>query len=101
MCADGTIVIHHNAIPVLKNAEACMMPKESSVGDPDLYLETKLLRVQLESGVWTWSNSNSLSKCAQEAVRVCLQLLKENFVKICKLFLSSADRTVETDGGAG
>lgn len=89
------MVIHHGAMSVLKNVEAYMKLEKPFVDNPDVYLEAKLLRVQLESGVWAWSTS--LSKCAQEAVQSCCQLLTENFDNICELMLSSVYWSDEMD----
>ena len=71
-----------------------MMPKEPHAGDPDLHLERKLSRAQLESGAWAWFTS--LYNCAQEAVRICRQLLSENLDPTCELMF----QTFEEDEGA-
>ena len=81
-----------------ENVEACLKPKEPSVGNPDLYLETKMSRAQLDSSGWAWFTR--LSKCAQEAVRVCRQLLKDNFDKIYETIFSNVYCFYEMDGGA-
>ena len=31
--------------------------KPSSIGDPDIYLGSKLNKMRLENGVWAWANS--------------------------------------------
>ena len=42
------MVIHYDTRSVFKNIDAYMKLKELSVGDPDLHLEAKLSKVQLE-----------------------------------------------------
>ena len=53
-----------------------MKLKESSVGDPYIYLGAKLNKVHMDNDVWCWSISPS--KYAQEAVRNCQKYLKDN-----------------------
>ena len=74
---DDILVMHYNADPVLKAIDKFMKLKESSVGDPDIYLGAKLKKTQMPNGVWCWSLSPS--KYIQEAVRNCEKHLKENF----------------------
>ena len=50
--------------------------KESSVGDPGIYLGAKMKKVQIDNDVWCWSISPS--NYVQEAVRNCQKNLKEN-----------------------
>jgi hypothetical protein len=49
--------------------------KNTSVGDPDIYLGAKLRKVVLDNGVQAWSMSPS--KCVQEAVRNVKDYLQE------------------------
>ena len=51
--------------------------KPSSVGDPDIYLGTKLKQLKLDNGLWAWGMSPS--KYVQQAVANCEQHLKANF----------------------
>ena len=53
-----------------------MMLKDISVGDPDIYLDAKLKKIQMDNNVLCWSISPS--KYVQEAVRNCQNYLKEN-----------------------
>ena len=53
-----------------------MKLKESSVGDPYIYLGAKLKKVHMDNNAWCWSISPS--KYVQEAVRNCQKYLKEN-----------------------
>ena len=70
------MVIHHDARPILDRIEKFMKLKESSVGNPEIYLGTKLKKVQMDNNVWCWSIRPS--KYVQEAVRNCKNYLKEN-----------------------
>ena len=74
---DDIMVIHHDAMPILKEINKFMLLKPDSVGDPDIYLGAKLKQVQLENDVWCWTLSPS--KYINEAVRNCQKHLKENF----------------------
>ena len=56
---DNIIVIHHDPIPVLKDIDAYMKLKPTSVGDPEMYQGAKLSIVQMSSGVWAWAISPS------------------------------------------
>ena len=53
-----------------------MKLKEISVGDPYIYLDDKLKKVQMDNHVWCWSINPS--KYVQEAVRNFKKYLKEN-----------------------
>ena len=70
------MVIHHDSRPILDRIDKFMKLKESSVGDPDIYLGAKLNKVQMDNYVWCWSISPS--KYVQEAVRNCQKYLEEN-----------------------
>ena len=48
---DDTLVIHHDAMPVLSMIDRFMKLKSDSVGDPSVYLGAKLKRVQLDNDV--------------------------------------------------
>ena len=74
---DDILVIHHDALPILKQVDAFMKLKESSVGDPDIYLGAKLKKVKLKNGTWAWSLS--ASKYVQEAVRNCAKHIKAHY----------------------
>ena len=56
---DDILVFHHDAKPALDRIYQIMKLKESSVGDPDIYLVAKLKKVQLSNDVWCWSLSPS------------------------------------------
>lgn len=74
---DDILCIHHDAMSVLSKINDYMKLKPSSIGDPDIYLGTKLRRVQLTNGVWAWSMSPS--KYVQQAVANCRAHLKSNY----------------------
>ena len=46
---DYIMVIHHYARPILDRIEQFMKLKESSVGDPDIYLGAKLKKLQMDN----------------------------------------------------
>ena len=73
---DNIMVIHHDARTILDRIDNSVKLKESSVGDPDIYLGAKLKKVQMYNDVWCWYISPS--KYVQEAVRNCQNYLKEN-----------------------
>ena len=64
---NDVLCIHHDGKSTLENLDRYFQLKESSIGDPDLYLGAKLCKVTLPNGVQTWSTSPS--KCIQEAVK--------------------------------
>jgi len=66
---DDIMVVHHDAMPILKQINEFMLLKPDLVGDPDIYLGAKLKQVQLQNDVWCWTLSPS--KYVQEAVRNC------------------------------
>ena len=70
------MVIHHDAKTILDRIDKFMKLKESSVGDPDIYLVAKLNKVQMNNHVWCWYISPF--SYVQEAVRNCQNYLKEN-----------------------
>ena len=45
------MVIHHDARPILYLIDKYMKLKESSVGDPDIYLGAKLRKMKMPNGV--------------------------------------------------
>ena len=48
------MVIHHDARTILGRIDKFMKLKESSVGDPDIYLGAKLNKVQMDNDVRCW-----------------------------------------------
>lgn len=64
---DDLLVIHHNAMSVLRQVNHYFQCKPDSMGDPDIYLGGKLRTVTLDNGVHAWALSSS--KYVQEAVR--------------------------------
>jgi hypothetical protein len=49
---DDILCIHHDAMAVLQSINDRMKLKPSSVGDPDIYLGTKLRQIRLDNGIW-------------------------------------------------
>ena len=74
---DDIMVIHHEARPILDLIDKYMKLKESSVGDPDIYLGAKLRKMKMPNGVLAWGISPS--KYVQEAVKNCEAYLKDNY----------------------
>ena len=54
---DDVMVIHHDAESVLRRIDKYFKLRPSSIGDPDIYLGSKLNKIRLENGVWAWENS--------------------------------------------
>ena len=73
---DDIMVIHHDARPIIDRIDKFMKLKESSVGYPDIYLDSNLKKVHMDNDVWCWSISRS--KYVQEAMRNFQNYLKEN-----------------------
>ena len=57
---DDVMVIHHDAESVLRRIDKYFKLKPSSIGDPDIYLGSKLNKIRLENGVWSWANSPAI-----------------------------------------
>ena len=49
------MVIQPDARTILDRIEKFMKLKESSAGDPDIYLGAKVKKVQMNNDVWCWS----------------------------------------------
>ena len=74
---DDILVIHHDARPIIDRIDKFMKLKEASVGDPGIYLGTKLKKVQTSNNVGC--QSLIPSKYFHEAARNCQKHLKENY----------------------
>lgn len=74
---DDVLVIHHDAMPTLMKIDKYFKLKPSSIGDPEMYLGTKLKYHKTANGVWAWAMSPS--KYVREAVRNSVKHLKENY----------------------
>ena len=74
---DDIMVIHHDVRPVLDLVDKYMKLKESSVGDPDIYLGAKIRKTKTPNGVYAWEISPS--KYVQEAVKNCEDYLKKTY----------------------
>ena len=48
---DDIMVIHHDARPILDRIDKFMKLKESSVGNPDIYLGANLKKVHMDNDV--------------------------------------------------
>ena len=64
---DDVLIVHHDGMAALKEIDYYFHMKESSMGDPDLYLGAKLRRFRMPNGVVSWVQSPS--KYVQEAVK--------------------------------
>ncbi len=56
---DDILWIHHDPMSVMSEINVYLPLKPSSVGDPDIYLGTKLKQTQLPNGVMAWGLSPS------------------------------------------
>ena len=74
---DDILVINHDAMTILNQINKYLPLKPSSVGDPDIYLGTKLRQTRLPNGVWAWGMSPS--KYVNQAVKNCAAHLSEHF----------------------
>jgi hypothetical protein len=63
------LCIHHDPMSVLNLINGYMPLKLSLVGDPDIYLGTKLKMTRLENGILAWGLSPS--KYVTQAVKTC------------------------------
>jgi hypothetical protein len=64
---DDVLCIHHDAESAIRQIDKYFPMKAGSIGDPAIYLGTKLQKVDLENGVQAWSMSPS--KYIKDAVR--------------------------------
>jgi hypothetical protein len=64
---DDVLCIHHDAVTAIKQLDKYFPMKPGSIGDPDIYLGTKLRQVELSNGVFAWSMSPS--KYIKDAVK--------------------------------
>ena len=64
---DDSLSISHNAMAALDRMDKFFMMKKGSIGDSEIYLGSKLRKVQLDNGVFALGIS--LAKYVQEAVR--------------------------------
>ena len=53
---DCVMVIHNDAESVLRQIDKYFKLNTSSIGNPDIYLGSKLNNIWLENGVWAWAN---------------------------------------------
>ena len=74
---DDVLSIHHDGEQALHELDKYFQMKPGSIGDPDIYLGTKLRKVQLNNGVYAWGMSSS--KYVNEAVSNTEDYLAENF----------------------
>ncbi len=49
---DDILCIHHDPMSVMNEINGCLPLKPNSVGDPDIYLGTKLKLTRLPNGIW-------------------------------------------------
>ena len=49
---DDVMVIHHDAESVLRRIDKYFRSKPISIGDTEIYLVSKLKKMQIENGVW-------------------------------------------------
>jgi hypothetical protein len=66
---DDILCLYHAPMTVLERINGYMPLKPSSVGDPDIFLGTKLRQTQLANGVW--ARGLNPSKFVAQAVKNC------------------------------
>jgi hypothetical protein len=76
---DGILCIHHDPMSVMGEINKYLPLKPSSVGDPDIYLGTKLKETRLTDGVMAWELSPS--KYVIQAVKNCQLYLTEKLAE--------------------
>ena len=54
---DDVMVIHHDTDIVIFQIDKYFKLKPRSIGDPDIYLGSKLNNMRLKNEVWAWTNS--------------------------------------------
>jgi hypothetical protein len=59
LCVDDVLCIAHDAVDEIKTLDKFFPMKPGFIGDPDIYLGTKLKKVILENGVSCWGMSPS------------------------------------------
>ena len=74
---DDVMAISHDAEEVLKRIGKYFELKSGSMGDPDIYLGSKLKRMRLENGVWAWSFSSA--KYVLQSIENVTNYLKVHF----------------------
>ena len=74
---DDILVIQYESLAILKRIDSYFNLKPTSIGDPDIYLGSKVKKMKLENGTWCWSLNPS--KYVQEAVQNCEQALKGTY----------------------
>ena len=72
------MVIHIDSLSILKKIDKYSTLKPLSIGEPDIYLGVKLMKMTMANGVWCWSMIPS--KYVQEAVRNCETHLRDQCV---------------------
>ena len=72
---DNIMVVHHDAIPILRRIDKFVKPKETPNGDPDVYLGAKLGQFTMPEDVEC--RGITPSKYVQEVTRNCEICLKE------------------------
>ena len=74
---DDCLCIHHDAVGALRELDKYFQMKPGSIGDPDIYLGTKLRKVILDNGVYAWGANPS--KYVQDAVSNVEQYLIKHY----------------------
>ena len=73
---EDVLCIHHDAESAIRELDNYFPMKKGSIGDPDIYLGTKLRQVELANGVLAWSMSPA--KYVKDAVRNVEKYLMKN-----------------------
>ena len=80
---DDILVIHHDSLAILKIIDSYFKLKTNSIGDPDMYIGSKVNKMTLENGTWCWSLSPS--KYVKWAIRDYEETLEDTFGGTYKL----------------
>ena len=76
---DDILCIHHDPDEVLKKLNRYEQLEQGSVGNPDMYLGTKLKYMQLHNNIWAWYMSPS--KYVHKAIRICEEYVAKHLSK--------------------
>ena len=69
------MVIHHDSLSILKNIDKYFTLKYSLIGDQDIYLGAKRMKITIPNNIWCWSMRPS--KYVQKYIRICKTHLKD------------------------
>ena len=74
---DDILVVHNDAMPIMKKINKLFLLKPDSVGEPNMYLRDKIMYHKTPNGMW--SRRMSPSKYVYEACKNCRYDLNNKF----------------------